>query len=154
RELAGGRWFDVFAFRVDEPQDHHVAILFGDMTERRKTAAAMSAALAREREANALLDAISDSAPIGLAFLDRDLRYRRINPRLAEMNGLPAADHIGKRPDEVLPGVEGIASIVDRWREILRTGEPWLDVEVRGTTAAEPGVIRSWSENFFPVRVE
>lgn len=33
--LAGGRWFDVFAFRVDEPAARHVAILFSDVTERK-----------------------------------------------------------------------------------------------------------------------
>jgi PAS domain S-box-containing protein len=34
--LAGGRWFDVFAFRVDDPSDHHVAILFSDVTQRKE----------------------------------------------------------------------------------------------------------------------
>ena len=153
-QIAGGRWFDVFAFRVDAPEELHVAILFSDITERKNAFAAAAEALAREREANAVLDAMSDSAPIGLAFLDRDLRFRRINSRLAEMNGLPAADHIGKRADEVLPGVEGLAEIVRRWEEILKTGEPWLDVDVLGETPAQPGVPRSWSEHFFPVRVE
>jgi PAS domain S-box-containing protein len=33
--LAGGRWFDVFAFRVDDPSRRHVAILFSDVTERK-----------------------------------------------------------------------------------------------------------------------
>jgi PAS domain S-box-containing protein len=153
-QIAGGRWFDVFAFRVDAPEDLHVAILFSDITDRKNAATAAADALAREREANALLDAISDSAPIGLAFLDRDLRFRRINARLAEMNGLPAAAHIGKRADEFLPGVEGLSEIVRRWEGILATGEPWLDVEVLGETPAQPGMTRSWSENFFPVRVD
>jgi PAS domain S-box-containing protein len=31
-----GRWYDVYAFRVDEPQSRHVAILFNDITERRQ----------------------------------------------------------------------------------------------------------------------
>jgi PAS domain S-box-containing protein len=34
--LAGGRWFDVFAFRVDDPEDRHVAILFSDITARKE----------------------------------------------------------------------------------------------------------------------
>jgi PAS domain-containing protein len=39
-----------------------------------------------------LLDALFRTAPIGFAFLDRDLRYVRINERLAEINGRrPAA---------------------------------------------------------------
>lgn len=28
------RWYDVFAFRIDEPDEHHVAILFNDMSVR------------------------------------------------------------------------------------------------------------------------
>ncbi|GIZ50395.1 hybrid sensor histidine kinase/response regulator [Noviherbaspirillum aridicola] len=33
---AMGRWFDVYAFRVDEPEDRHVALLFTDVTQRRR----------------------------------------------------------------------------------------------------------------------
>jgi PAS domain S-box-containing protein len=152
--IAGGRWFDVFAFRVDEPEQRHVAVLFADVTARKEADERVAAALAREREANALLDAIFESAPIGLAFVDRELRFRRINPRLAEMNGLPASEHLGRRPDEVLLGVSGLDVILERWRGVIETGESWLNVEIRGETPAQPGVARSWSENFFPVRVD
>lgn len=31
-----GRWFDVFAFRIDEPEDHRVAILFHDISDRKR----------------------------------------------------------------------------------------------------------------------
>ena len=31
-----GRWFDAFAFRVDEPGGCHIAILFSDITERKQ----------------------------------------------------------------------------------------------------------------------
>lgn len=151
--VAGGRWFDVFAFRVDPPEQRHVAVLFADVTTRRMADEKAAAVLAREREANALLDAIFECAPIGLAFVDRDLRFRRINPRLAEMNGVPACQHIGRRPDEVLDGVTGLDLILERWKGVIETGEPWLNVELRGETVAQPGVSRSWSENFFPVRV-
>jgi PAS domain-containing protein len=30
------RWYDVYAFRIDEPNEHHVAILFNDMSLRKK----------------------------------------------------------------------------------------------------------------------
>jgi PAS domain S-box-containing protein len=153
QSIGGGRWFDVFAFRVDQPDQRHVAVLFADVTTRKTADENATAALAREREANALLDAIFESAPIGLAFVDRDLRFRRINSRLAEMNGMPASGHIGRRADEVLDAVTGIDLILERWRSVIETGEPWLNVELRGQTRAQPGVTRSWSENFFPVRV-
>ena len=35
-------------------------------------------------------------APFGFVFLDRDLRFVRINERLAEMNGCSVAAHLGK----------------------------------------------------------
>ena len=38
----------------------------------------------------ALLSTLLTNAPVGFAFFDRDLCYRRINAALAEMNGVPA----------------------------------------------------------------
>ncbi|WP_263373339.1 EAL domain-containing protein [Granulicella aggregans] len=49
------------------------------------------------------LQAIYDGAPVGLCFLDRNFRYISLNPRLAEINDIPLADHIGKTVAEVLP---------------------------------------------------
>src|SRR5690606_7082712 len=56
-----------------------------DITDRKRAELEAARASEREREANALLDAIFAAAPIGLGFWDRDLRFRRINERLAEM---------------------------------------------------------------------
>ena len=36
RAAALGRWYDVYAFRVDEPDQRRVAILFNDITERKR----------------------------------------------------------------------------------------------------------------------
>jgi EAL domain-containing protein (putative c-di-GMP-specific phosphodiesterase class I) len=49
------------------------------------------------------LQAIYDGAPVGLCFLDRNFRYISLNPRLAEINEIPLADHIGRTMAEVLP---------------------------------------------------
>ena len=65
-------------------------------------------ARARERdssEAQALLDALVNAAPIGQGFLDTDFRYVRVNDALAEINGVPAIDHIGRTVREVLPAL-------------------------------------------------
>jgi PAS domain S-box-containing protein len=51
----------------------------------------------------AQLRAIYDGAPVGLCFLDRNLHYVSINRRLAEMNGIPVADHIGRTGKEMFP---------------------------------------------------
>jgi PAS domain S-box-containing protein len=52
----------------------------------------------------AQLQAIYDGAPVGLCFLDCDLRYISINKRLSEMNGMPIASHLGRTVQEVIPG--------------------------------------------------
>lgn len=89
------------------------------------------------------------SAPVGLCVLDRDLRYVRINSRLAEINGVPVAAHIGKRVRDVLPE---LADVVEpEMQRILDTGEPRLDVEVASETPAQPGVRRTWLEQWLPI---
>ncbi len=107
-------------------------------------------ALAR---ADAQLDAVFQGAPVGLAFLDRELRFQRINERLASINGLPVAAHIGKTPPDLLPGIENMSDIMADLRRIVDTGVPLLGVEVTGETPATPGDRREWRENWFPVSI-
>ncbi len=96
------------------------------------------------------LQAIYENAPIGMCLLDRDLRYVRVNDRLAEMNGIPAAQHIGRTLREVVPLLA--EQLEPRLRSILETGEPIVEVELTGETAARPGVRRTWLESWFPQR--
>lgn len=44
------RWFDTFAFRVGEPQDHRVGLLFTDITERKRVEEALRQADVRKNE--------------------------------------------------------------------------------------------------------
>jgi PAS domain S-box-containing protein len=53
-----GRWYEVYAFRVDEPALHHVAVLFTDITARKAAERALHASEARYR---ALAHATSNS---------------------------------------------------------------------------------------------
>ena len=38
-EALDGRWYDVYAYRVGRPEAHHVAVLFNDITDRRRAEA-------------------------------------------------------------------------------------------------------------------
>jgi len=49
------------------------------------------------------LQALYDGAPVGLAFLSRDLRYISINQQLAEMNAAPVHEHLGRLVSEIIP---------------------------------------------------
>jgi PAS domain S-box-containing protein len=51
----------------------------------------------------AQLQAIYDGAPVGLCFLDCNLRYVSINQRLADMNGKPVCSYVGRTVKEMVP---------------------------------------------------
>ncbi len=91
-----------------------------------------------------------DNAPIGLTVLDTDLRFMRINKLLAETNGIPAADHVGKTVEEIVPELAAQGRAIAA--KILATGEPVTEIEISGETAAQPGVMRTWKEGWYPLR--
>ena len=98
------------------------------------------------------LQSVYAVAPIGLAYLDRDLRYVSINERLARYNGQPAAAHIGRTLREMIPQLADLIEPV--YRRVLATGEPELNVELEGSTDAAPGARRYWVCSYSPIRDE
>ncbi|MDS4059753.1 MAG: PAS domain S-box protein, partial [Candidatus Contendobacter sp.] len=107
----------------------------------------------REKQAHqqwAELDAVYATAPVGLCVLDTGLRYRRINERLAEINGLPVPAHLGHTVREMVPD---LADMVEPLlRRLIATGEPLLNLNLTGETAAYPGVQHTWREHFYPLK--
>lgn len=103
-----------------------------------------------ESSDTALLETLVLEAPVAFAFYDTDLRYRRINRLLADVNGLPMADHIGRRPSEVLPEGLGVA-VEARLREVLTTGRMVVEEAI---TAPLPrtGQLRTYEAKWFPGR--
>ena len=139
------RWVEVRG-KVDFDQDGSPVRAVGveqDITGRK-------AAEQELAEAKSLLDAIFEAVPIGIGVLDNDLRYVRVNRRLAEINGVGAAVHIGKRPDEVLHNLAGLETLIAGCRQVLATRKPWLGVEVSGETPGQPGRQRTFRKDFFP----
>ncbi len=113
-----------------------------DITERKRA----------EEEARQRLAEIEDlyrTAPVGLCVLDRDLRWVRINERLAQMNGFSAAEHIGKRLRDLLPALAD--AVEPGARGVLESRQPHLNIEVVSETPAAPGVTRSWLEHLLPI---
>ena len=97
----------------------------------------------------ALLDALLMQAPVGTAFWDPELRYRRINPALAAMNGVSIEEHIGRTVEEVL-GPLG-ADICAVLRRVLDTGVPATEVPIVGVLPSDPGTERCWRGSYYPV---
>lgn len=95
------------------------------------------------------LEEIYRVAPVGLCFLDRDLRFVRINEFLAAVNGVPVEAHIGRTLREVVP------NIADRTEElylqVIATGQPALNFEVVGRTHAAETADRTWLVSYTPL---
>lgn len=96
------------------------------------------------------IESVYANAPVGLCVLDTELRWVRINHLLAEMNGIPAESHIGKRVREVLPDLAEQAERI--LKPVIEKGEAVERIEIVGETPARPGVVRTWVESFFPLK--
>src|SRR6476659_175058 len=96
-----------------------------------------------------LLDTLFSTAPVGLAFLDAEQRYVRVNEAFAAMNGLPVDEHIGRPLQEVL-GPSG-ADLVEIHREVLRTRRPVLNHETTRPGPGRPDQVRHVVASHTPV---
>lgn len=137
-----------------------------DVTERKRSEEERAQLFERERKAReraedaerrkgesaALLDTLLTSAPVGMAFLDRSLRYVQINPALAAMNGASVEAHIGKRIGEMTPALAPVVSPF--LRQVLATGVPAINVEISGETPRAPSEQQYWLCSYYPVRTE
>ena len=106
-------------------------------------------AQARARAAQGLLETFFATAPVGMAYLDRDLRFQRVNDALARLNGIPAADHVGRAAADVLPG--GNPEVVEHLRRVVATGEA-VEAEISGFSPAAPRERHHWIVALHPVR--
>ncbi|MER7825545.1 SpoIIE family protein phosphatase [Streptomyces sp. NPDC096097] len=102
------------------------------------------------RDSLAALQSLFTQSPIGLATLGTDLRFLRVNDALARMNGVSAADHLGKRLTEVVPGVNA-AALESMMRQVLDRGTAVVDVRRTGRTPADPEHDHTWSCSYAPL---
>jgi PAS domain S-box-containing protein len=124
----------------------------------RKRADAQTACLykkaqeAREmaEESFALLDTLLATAPVGFAFMDHELRYRRINEALAAINGLPPEAHLSRTLPEVLPALTPLLEPLHR--QVLETGESIVNVGLCGAKPTAPLEQGHWLASYYPVR--
>ena len=117
-----GRWFDVNAFAVGPLENRHVAVLFTDITERKRTEEALRQSEARYR-------ALFANMEQGFCLMGKvatapdepsDYRYLAVNPAFELHTGL--RDAVGRTIRELVPGVE--PHIVAIYDDAVASGEP------------------------------
>ena len=90
----------------------------------------------------AQLHAIYDSVPIGLAFLDTNLRYLNLNQRMADINHCTVEEHLGRTVSDLLPS---LFPLLDPYLQRALQGEVIHDVELLIKPAQGPCYVRCFS---------
>jgi PAS domain S-box-containing protein len=145
------KWWDVKVIPLhdDDGNVEHILVISHDLTERRQAEDELRQTQELAQRQLGEIEAIYQTAPIGMAIIDVDLRFQRVNQRLAEINGVTMADHLGRTVRDVLGDLaDGNEPLL---RQVLETGEPLLDLELSGETKAHPGIYRTWISNFYPL---
>ena len=85
---------------------------------------------------------------LGVAALDRRLRFRRIDAALAAANGLTVEEHLGRTVAEAAPALA--AALGPALRRAVETGEPLLSAPLDRTVLPPPEG-RRWLASLFPL---
>ena len=108
------------------------------------------ASLDANHDLTAKLMPIYKELPVGLCYVDTELRFVAVNDWLADINGKSAEEHLGRTLHELIPDVaKGVEPL---FRQVIETGEPIIGGLVVAETPAEPGIKRTFQHSFYPVR--
>jgi PAS domain S-box-containing protein len=102
------------------------------------------------QESYAQLDTLLVSAPVGIGFWDRELRFVRVNDALAAVNRRTPEEHVGHTLEEVIPTLA--PALYPLYRQVLESGEPLIHTESTDEDALVIGDRRHWLSSYYPVR--
>ncbi|WP_244444604.1 PAS domain-containing hybrid sensor histidine kinase/response regulator [Nitratireductor basaltis] len=122
-----GRWFDVYAFRLGDPDDQRVAILFNDISARR--AAELRLTELNENletevaERTAERDRMWDTSPDLMVVIDFEGYLRRVNPAWEAVLGYSESELVGRHVNEFVLE-EDHRDTVDAYEFAAQGGKP------------------------------
>jgi len=136
---------DVTLMRNDAGQASGYALIIRDISERRQQQEEI-----KQREAQ--LNAFFSNAPVGLAIVDKDLRFQRINGPFSLFNGRVSQDNVGKELRDVVQ--HSALQLEPIILDVAKSGQAVINFEVSGPLAATPGTMGWWLKSFFPITRE
>ena len=128
-----GRWYDVYAFRVEDPQRRRVGILFNDITERKRAEVEARDNERRYREVQAELAHASRVATIGqlMASIAHEIRQpitATINNAQAGLNFLnaepPDLEEVRQALGDIVSSGKRAGDVIDRIRALIKKAPP------------------------------
>jgi PAS domain S-box-containing protein len=116
-----GRWYDVYAFRLEDPELRRVGILFNDITERKRIESDL-------RESEARFRGLTELSSDWYWQQDEDLRFTYLSSGYDNLAGYPADRAIGKARWE-LPDVRALSCTWQEHQADLAARRPFRDFE-------------------------
>jgi PAS domain S-box-containing protein len=120
-----------------------------DITRRKEAEAALQQATIASRNQLQELESVYTYAPVGLAVVDEQRRWVRVNKVMADYFGKRPEDFIGKSIRELVPMIADVFDL--HLQKAIATRGAVLNVEMSGECPITPGSIRTWSTNFYPL---
>ncbi|MEW6543319.1 MAG: diguanylate cyclase [Nitrospirota bacterium] len=148
---AATRWFLLSA--VPETGTGGVLLSHTERTEQKLTERAHKKAAEEAARAQARLDTLYATIPIGLLYVTPDLVVEHASPLIAELHGCPVAEQIGRRLPDLVPP-ERWARLKPIYNQVGRTGVPVYEFEEELPDPKTPGGTRFLLSEYYPDRGE
>jgi PAS domain S-box-containing protein len=132
-----GRWFDVYAFRVGGSESHRLAVLFSDVTARKRAEREREQLLRKLESEQRRLTEVFQRAPSFMCVLrGPDHVFERANDRYYQVVG--HRDIIGKPVLQALPEIEG-QGFVELLNSVYESGDAFVGTDISALLQRKPG---------------
>ena len=126
--------------------------VLADVHEWKLVEAALQESERNARDQAALTRSVYAAAPVGLGFVDRQMRCRAMNDRLAAMTHYPAAETIGRHVRDIFRDAQLMHRFERMVGQVLETGVPVEGIEFAVTQSGDPAAGRHFVVSCHPVR--
>nr|WP_229262784.1 PAS domain-containing protein [Duganella radicis] len=151
--LASGKPFAMPAtsFREADMVAHALGALEGDLLRHSQELESLVAERTSQLEKNrSQLETLYATAPVGLSYVDAELRVLRINDYLAALNRQKVVAHLGRHIGDMIPDAEVRNTVLADYRMVLESGKPLTGLERTGYQGGDPSQRRHWVASYYP----
>jgi PAS domain S-box-containing protein len=151
--LASGAPFSLptLTFREADAVGAAFRALEGDLRRHHEELEQLVAERTAQLEKNrAQLETLYATAPVGLSYVDSELRVIRINDYLAALNRQPVVAHLGRHLADMIADADVRRGVLADYRTVLDTGRPLTGQARSGYPAASPAQLCHWVVSYYP----
>ena len=136
----------VLPYKAADESIDGIVLVFVDVTKIRQTQADLLRSEGVMRDRSNEIETLYKTAPVGMALIDRNRRYMKINQQFADLTGAAIDKHVGRTVRDMAP--ELLDKIDQPMAEVFERGEDIANLEV--TMRVANGAIRDFLLDIYP----